>query len=68
MTINWDFSNRTVLITGAAQGIGAALTRFFHSAGAKVVAVDLDTKKLLERMAQAQASSSSRLTSATPDR
>jgi 3-oxoacyl-[acyl-carrier protein] reductase len=48
MTITWDFSDRTVLVTGAAQGIGAALASFFRKADAKVVAMDLDNKKLLE--------------------
>jgi 3-oxoacyl-[acyl-carrier protein] reductase len=42
MTISWNFSGRTVLVTGAAQGIGAALVSFFRDAGARVVAMDLD--------------------------
>lgn len=33
---------RTVLITGSAQGLGAALVRAFHAEGAYVAALDLD--------------------------
>ncbi|MFC5723237.1 SDR family NAD(P)-dependent oxidoreductase [Streptomyces gamaensis] len=33
---------RTVLITGSAQGLGAALVRAFHAEGARVVALDVD--------------------------
>lgn len=32
-----DFSGKTVLITGASQGIGASIARRFHEAGAKVL-------------------------------
>ncbi|MBN8510857.1 MAG: SDR family oxidoreductase, partial [Burkholderiales bacterium] len=37
-----DYRDRTVLVTGAAGGLGSALCRCFAAAGAKVVAVDLD--------------------------
>jgi len=36
-----DWSGRVVAVTGAASGIGAAVTRRCHAAGAEVVAVDL---------------------------
>lgn len=36
------FSDQKVLITGAASGIGAALSRLFDKAGATVLAVDVD--------------------------
>jgi meso-butanediol dehydrogenase / (S,S)-butanediol dehydrogenase / diacetyl reductase len=36
------FSNKTVLVTGAASGIGAATAKRFSDEGANVVAVDLD--------------------------
>jgi NAD(P)-dependent dehydrogenase (short-subunit alcohol dehydrogenase family) len=32
-----DFENKTVLITGATRGIGAAIANAFHTAGAKVI-------------------------------
>ncbi|HVW33211.1 MAG TPA: SDR family oxidoreductase [Acidimicrobiia bacterium] len=34
-------AGRTAIVTGAAQGIGAAMVRLFHRHGARVVAVDL---------------------------
>ncbi len=39
-----DFTSRSVLVTGAARGIGAGIVRAFLESGAKVTAVDvLDT-------------------------
>lgn len=37
-----SFADQTVLITAAGDGIGNAIARAFHSAGAKVHAVDID--------------------------
>ena len=45
-TLNFNYSGRTVIVTGAAQGIGAELVAFFRAAGADVVAVDLDGERL----------------------
>jgi 3-oxoacyl-[acyl-carrier protein] reductase len=41
-----DFRGRTVVITGAARGIGLALGGAFTDAGAQVVAVDVDEEVL----------------------
>ena len=49
MGINFDFSDRTVFITGGAQGIGAALVETFHAAGALVAAIDLEVAAIEER-------------------
>lgn len=38
----FDFSNRTLLLTGAAGGIGHAIAWNFHAAGANVVLADLN--------------------------
>jgi NAD(P)-dependent dehydrogenase (short-subunit alcohol dehydrogenase family) len=38
----YDFSDRVVLLTGAARGIGLACATLFHAAGARVVLADVD--------------------------
>ncbi|MCZ8519583.1 MULTISPECIES: 2,3-dihydro-2,3-dihydroxybenzoate dehydrogenase [Paenibacillus] len=45
-----EFRDQVVLVTGAAQGIGAAVVRAFAERGAKVAAVDLQLAAL-ERLA-----------------
>jgi len=42
------FSDKTVLVTGAASGIGLAATRRFLDEGARVVMVDIDEASLKE--------------------
>ena len=46
MSISFDFSGRSVLVTGAAQGIGHAIASMFHAAGAKVAVLDRDEAAL----------------------
>ena len=44
--LTYDFISRTVLVTGAARGIGRELGRFFRQAGATVYLVDRDADEL----------------------
>ena len=41
-----DLNGKTAVVTGAANGIGAALARRFHKAGARVVLADRDATNL----------------------
>ena len=42
MDCSWDFSGKTCIVTGAANGIGAQLSALMANAGAAVVMVDND--------------------------
>src|ERR1051325_4453704 len=44
MTTFSDLENRNVLVTGGANGIGAAMVRAFHEQGARVFFCDRDVK------------------------
>ncbi|MFE9107995.1 SDR family oxidoreductase [Actinomadura geliboluensis] len=46
MNTAFDFSGHTVIVTGAGRGIGLALARFFHAAGAVVWMVGRDADAL----------------------
>ncbi len=39
-----EFCGRTVLITGAAQGLGREIGQMFHDYGARVILVDIDNR------------------------
>jgi 3-oxoacyl-[acyl-carrier protein] reductase len=43
-----DFNNKTVLVTGAAQGIGRAIAEAFAASHATVVVTDIDDKGLAD--------------------
>jgi NAD(P)-dependent dehydrogenase (short-subunit alcohol dehydrogenase family) len=42
----WRFEGRTVVVTGAARGLGAAIVQAFVAAGARVAALDRDADSL----------------------
>ena len=46
MTMQFDFSGRTVLVTGGVSGIGAATSLAFKRAGANVIACGLTVEEL----------------------
>lgn len=44
--MNFDFTHRTLLLTGAAGGIGAEIAKLFHRSGARLVLTDFDAAAL----------------------
>ena len=62
----FDFSGKTILYTGAAGGLGLDTTVVFLAAGARVVAVDNDAKKVAA-LQKAAADHAERLTVAEID-
>ena len=44
--IDFDFKNRTAVITGGAQGFGLDIAKRFLNSGAKVIIWDIDSKML----------------------
>ena len=51
MNVQFDFTDRAVIVTGAARGIGRVMTHRFVAAGASVVAADRDEEGLAETCA-----------------
>lgn len=54
-----DLSGKNVVVTGAAGGIGAALARRFHAAGANVVSTDRDSARVHKAVDELVATSTS---------
>ncbi|HEX3647200.1 MAG TPA: SDR family oxidoreductase [Pseudonocardiaceae bacterium] len=48
MRISYDFAGSVAVVTGAARGVGRAITHAFGAAGARVVAADRDADGLAE--------------------
>jgi len=48
MSTSFDFTDRTVIVTGGARGIGLALSHFFAGAGATVAVADVNEASLAE--------------------
>lgn len=44
MQVQYDFKDKTIFISGAANGIGAATAMVFAQAGANLILCDLDDK------------------------
>jgi 3-oxoacyl-[acyl-carrier protein] reductase len=51
----YDFSGRSVIVTGAARGIGRGIADLFSVAGADVTMVDLDEDELVPAASELQA-------------
>lgn len=49
--VTFDYTDRVVIVTGAARGVGRALVAAFVDAGARVLATDRDTEGLTETCA-----------------
>ena len=43
-----DFTGRRILVTGAANGFGAAMAGLFHAAGARLALADIEEQPLVE--------------------
>jgi len=50
--LTFDFAGRTVVVTGAARGVGRAVAEHFHDSGANVYIVDVDPDQVAETAGQ----------------
>lgn len=50
--MSFSISGKTVIVTGAANGIGLAIARGFADKGANVMCADMDEKKLKEELGE----------------
>ena len=48
MNVNFDFTGRVVIVTGAARGVGREMVAQFAATGASIVAADRDAEGLAE--------------------
>src|SRR5262249_26562935 len=48
MRVSYDFTDSVAVVTGAARGVGRAITHAFVASGARVVAADRDADGLAE--------------------
>ena len=62
-----DFSGKCVIITGAAGGIGTALSERFAAAGASLVLADINEEGLAKVAAKLEGSYNSPVTTVTGD-
>lgn len=46
--VTFDFSGRSVLVTGAGRGVGEEIARLFHASGARVAVSDVDGDAALQ--------------------
>lgn len=65
--LSYDFTGRTVLITGGARGIGLELSRFFTAAGASVYIIDFDGDEAAKAAAEIGAKAAPADVSSTTD-
>jgi 3-oxoacyl-[acyl-carrier protein] reductase len=50
--LTFDFAGRTVVVTGAARGVGRAVAEHFHASGATVYIVDVDDDQVVATAAE----------------
>lgn len=65
--VTYSYGGRTVIVTGAARGIGLAIAERFHTCGAQVVLVDRDEQEVRDAAAGLGATGIAADISQTPD-